>query len=328
MNIRLHFLYLTRSPLSHIAETISTSSFLVEHPIIQSDGTVERVFSYSGNAVRGQWRDLSAVYLLDKLGGAKVSVEAFHLLFAGGAIGGEQQTDIAAARKLRDSLPHLSLFGGGVGNQILSGKLRVSCLYPVCAEAMPCLPSDLGAAASRISYKAITFEQQFSRKDDSKDARLLPHVIPDAEKLLDGPKAKKKADSRGDDIDESKTQQRMMAELVAPGVHLYGECDCLGVSEVELGCLVAALHMFGRSPVLGGQGNKGHGRVTVDVRFADLDSGETGDFLSIKAGAPPLLASVAESAKAAYDQHLRAQYDQLLAASGSEIKQLLGAVPA
>ncbi len=324
MNIRLSFLYLTRSPLSHIAETISTSSFLVEHPIIQPDGSVERVFSYSGNAVRGQWRDLSAVYLLEKLGSPQVPPDGFHLLFSGGAIGGEQQTDIAAARKLRSALPHLSLLGGGVGNQILSGKLRVSCLYPVCAEAMPCLPDDLLAAAERIRYKALTFEQQFSRKDDSKDVKLIPYIIQDAEKLLAGPKAKKKTDSKSDD-DEDKTQQRMLAELVAPGVHLYGECDCLGVSEVELGCLVAALHMFGRSPVLGGQGNKGHGRVTVDVRYTDLDSGESGDFLSIKAGAPPLLAGKAESAKAAYDQHLRAQYDQMLAANGGEIKQLLGA---
>lgn len=321
MNARLSFLYLTRSPLSHIGESISTHTFLVEQPIIQPDGRIENIFAYSGNAVRGQWRDLSAVYLLEKLGHARIPLEVFHLLFAGGKIGGDQKTDIAAARRLREALPHLSVFGGGVGNQILAGKLRVGCLYPVCTEAMPVLPGDLHDRARQCEYRGLTYQQSFSRKDDSKDVRLLPHLIPDADQLLLGDAGKKPKQ----DSDEVATQMRMTAELLAPGVHLWGEVDCLDVSEVELGCLTAAIHAFSRSPVLGGQGSKGHGRVSVDVRYNNLDTGESCDFLSIKAGEMPLLATRAEQAKASYDQFLKSQYDAMLASNETEIKKLLSA---
>lgn len=319
MNIRLQLLYLTRSPLSHISEALSTTSFLVEQPIIQPDGRIESVFSYSGNAVRGAWRDLSATYLLEKLGNARVPLQMFHLLFSGGAIGGEQKTDIAAARKIRQALPHLSIFGGGVGNQILSGKLRVSCLYPICLEAIPVLPDEFHDRARQIEYRGLTYQQSFSRKDDSKDVRLNQHLIPDTETLLLEGKKSKKSD------DDVATQMRMTSELLVPGVHLYGETDCLDVSDVELGCLVSALHAFSRSPVLGGQGNKGHGRVSLDVRYTNLDTGESGDFMQIKAAGLPLLAEPAERAKAAYDQHLREQYDALLAGTQTEIRSLLSA---
>lgn len=319
MNIRLSQLFLTRAPLSHIGDSISTQTFLVEQPIIQPDGRMESVFSYSGNAWRGGLRDLSATYLLEKLGNARVPLDTFHLLFSGGKIGGTQVTDIAAARKLRQALPHLSIFGGGVGNQILAGKLRVSCLYPVCLEAIPVLPDEFHERARMIEYRGLTYQQSFSRKDDSKDVRLIPHLIPDTETLLlEGKKAKKNED-------EVATQMRMTSELLAPGVHLYGEIDCMDVSDVELGCLVAAIHAFSRSPVLGGQGNKGHGRVSLDVRYTNLDTGESGDFLSIKAAGMPLLAEPAERAKTAYDQHLRDQYDALLGSQQSEIRQLLSA---
>jgi hypothetical protein len=318
-NYRLSFLYLTRSPLSHISEALSTTSFLVESPIIQPDGRIENVFQYSGNAVRGQWRDLSATYLLERLGNARVPLHMFHLLFSGGAISGEQKTDIAAARRMREALPHLSLFGGGVGNQILAGKLRVSCLYPVCVEAIPVLPEELHEPARLIEYRGITYQASFTRKDDTKDVRLIPHLTGDDTALLESGEKKKKIDS------DVSTQMRMTSELLAPGVHLFGEVDCLDVSEVELGCLTAAIHAFSRSPVLGGQGNKGHGRVSVDVRYTNLDNGDKGDFLSIKAAGMPLLAPIAEQAKQSYDQHLRAQYDALLSSQSSEIRQLLSA---
>lgn len=40
----------TRSPLSHIMETISIGSLLNERPIIQENGEVVNVFCYNANA--------------------------------------------------------------------------------------------------------------------------------------------------------------------------------------------------------------------------------------------------------------------------------------
>lgn len=320
-NVRLFGLFALRSPLSHIQETLSTTSYLVQEPILQPDGAIEEVFSYSGNAWRGHLRDLAATYMLESLGSPRLPLDAFHLLFSGGRIGGEQVVDIERARVYRRTIPMLALWGGGVGNQILPGKIRVSNCYPLCVEALPVLPREHAEAASRVSYRSLIFEKSFSRKDDAKDDRLsafLPE-IPVAG-LLPGvvaPRSRTRDDGPAD-------QMRMTAELLAAGARLYTEIDVLDASEVELGALVSALHLFSRSPHIGGQANKGHGRVTLDYRYLDLDSGETGAFLSVADG-PALLAPPAADAKASYDQYLRQQYDAMLAEQGGELRRLLGA---
>ena len=139
-NYRIYGCFKTKSPLSHISESISTNSYLVQDPILQPDGEIEEVFAYNGNAWRGQLRDLSATYLLEKLG-MKVDLDAFHLLFSGGKIGGDQSIDIAKAKLMRKVVPHISIFGGGIGTQIMQGKLKVGSSYPRCVEALPVLHS-------------------------------------------------------------------------------------------------------------------------------------------------------------------------------------------
>ena len=258
-----------------------------------------------------------AVDFFDQLGNAAVPLDAFHLLFSGGRIGGEIKTDVARMREIRRAVPHIALLGGGVSNQILPGKIRVSDSLPVCREAIPALPESLHDEAGRVSYRGLAFERSFSRMDDGKNPKLLPYIRSAAD-LLDGPaEAKGKKDGPAD-------QMRMTCELLAPGVRLYTEIDCLDVSEVELGCLTAALHRFSRSPHIGGQSNRGHGRVALDYDLMDLDTGAVQPFLRVADG-PAALAPPAEAAKSAYDQHLREVYNQALDQHAGEIKVLLGA---
>lgn len=66
--IRLSGVFTLRAPLSHLGETISASAYLAEDTILQPDGGTEKVFAYSGNAWRGQLRDLIASYMLDNIG--------------------------------------------------------------------------------------------------------------------------------------------------------------------------------------------------------------------------------------------------------------------
>lgn len=313
-HVKLIGTFTTRSPLSHIGETISTGSYLVQEPILQPDGGIEEVFCYSGNAWRGQLRDLSATYMLANLKTA-VPLEAFHLLYSGGRIGGEQKVDIGAARQMRAVIPHVSIFGGGIGNQILPGKLRVSNAYPICAEAMPALPDSQHERAVNISYRGLTFEKEFSRKDDAKDERLTPYVANVETLLIEGKESKREGPA---------DQMRMRAELLIAGVSLWTEIECLDVTDVELGCLAAALHEFAKSPHIGGQANKGHGLVSLRYQLLDMDTGDKVDFLRVD-GELAKLGRAAEEAKAAYDDHLRALYDQMLESKGGEIKQLLGA---
>lgn len=312
MNIRLSGIFTLRAPLSHIGESISTTAYLVQEPLMQPDGSIEEVFCYSGNAWRGQLRDLSAGYMLERLGNARVPLDTFHLLFSGGRIGGEQVVDIPAAMRLREAVPHISIFGGGIGNQILAGKLRVGNCYPICAEAAVALPSGL---RTDRSYRGMTFEKSFSRRDDARDGSKSAFLPPPDRVLLEGA-TRAREDGPAD-------QMRMSVELLAAGVELYTEIDALDVSEIELGCLTAALHAFSRSPHIGGQANKGHGKVGLNYQIMDLDTGEVQPFARVEDG-PALLAPPAQSAIAAYDQHLRAQYDAMLAEQGGQMRALLG----
>jgi hypothetical protein len=316
---RLHGIFTLRSPLSHIGETISTQTYLVQEPVIQPDGSIEEVFAYNGNAWRGALRDAAAAYMLDRLAAedsphARVPIDIFHLLFTGGRIGGEQQVDIEQARRFRSAVPMISLWGGGIGNQILAGKLRVSNSYPVCAEAAPVLPAALHKQALKLPYASITFEKSFSRMDDARREdlrRYLPSTAPSDEL------------QRSSDVAD---QMRMTTELVAAGVQLYTEIDILDASNVELGALVSALTYWSRSPHLGGQANKGHGKAWLDYRVTDLQSGQTQPFFSINDATAPLVSVSAQSARDDYDAHLLALYDQMLATQAPDLRALLGGV--
>lgn len=327
MDVRLEGWFRLKSPLSHIGESISTVSYLSQEPIKQDNGDFEEVFCYSGNAWRGQLRDLAAAYMLTALQAVPLQLDVFHLLFAGGGIGGEQSVDLAGARAYRRAIPLIALWGGGVVNQVLPGKLRVSNAYPVCREAIPVLLHTPEEQAARVSYRTMTFEKSFSRKDDAKDERLngflaLPDPAPRQAALPDGDAPPAKAGRKRGDAPA--TQMRMTVELLAAGVQLETHIDALDVNEVELGCLVSALHGFARSPHIGGQANRGHGLVDLAYELHDRATGEVRPFVAIVGGRLSLMPA-AEQALVAYDAHLRRVYDEFLSDHAGPIRALLGA---
>lgn len=317
---RIHGLFTLRSPLSHIGESISTQTYLVQEPIIQPDGTIEEVFAYNGNAWRGALRDHAASYMLDRLADdasdhARVPIDIFHLLFTGGRIGGDQSIDIDQARRLRAAIPMLSLWGGGVGNQIMAGKLRVSSAYPLCREAIPVLPDRLHARAERLPYAGITFEKSFSRMDDGRREDLRRY-LPPSQSSEPEPSRREVAD-----------QMRMTTELVAPGTQLYTEIDILDASQIELGALVSALYRWADSPYLGGQANKGHGKVSLEYTMSEPgQSGSERVFFSVSSDGLRCISGPAQSALDAYGAHLLALYNDMLEAQSPDLRALVGAV--
>lgn len=330
-NIRILQRFIVKSPLSHIGESISTESYLSENMILQPDGSVEPVFAYSGNAWRGQLRDLAATYMLEHLENPTLALDSFHLLYSGGAIGGTQKTDISQIRAYRRLIPMISLLGGGVGNQILPGKMRVSELYPVCIEAPASLyPADDDLRRT-VSYRSLTMEKSFTRTDDAKNP-AYDHIIqrpaePETP-AIEGAQASflpdEKPKTKAKESNEPAQQMRFTSELIIPGTILHGHIDLLDVTEVELGCFVAALHTFSRSPHIGGQASRGHGQVGLKTIMLDLDTGEMIEPFVLVDGSA-VLSDRAQQAKNAYDAHVRDIYDGMLAENGAEIKALIGA---
>lgn len=309
---RIETLFTLLQPLSHIGESESTHSFLNTTTVV-NDGDPVEVFFYSGNAIRGMFRDCGARYLLDKLG-IQVPIKTFHLLFSGGSIGGDQSVDIDQARLLRKTLPFLSVFGGGVGNQILDGKIKQTHAYPVCLETNHIIPSYIDK--SNFSWRQLSGDVEFSRKDDEKNENIRPLYLATSDEslLLDGEKGKKKKEKDG-----PATQMRYTIEYMAAGNKLWHRIDLI-CTEIELGAFVSAIHEWQRQPYLGGKSGAGFGLVTAEMDLIAEEGRETfaqiqSEYLS--------LGTVAEEAKQAYDKHLKDLYDKFLVENNDELVSLL-----
>lgn len=314
------------APLSHIGEVLGTDSYLAEHKIVGPDGRPVECFVYSGNAFRGQLRDLGTVYMLRKLGSPQISLEAFQLLFSGGTLSEEHSIDIAQARLYRKLIPLLAVLGGGVGNQILRGKACVGAMYPLCAECQHVLPERL-RDPDAPSYRLWTQELSFTRMDDAKNESLRQYLLDPDRPALPKPEqqtfvaGEKKTEGRK----EPKQQMRYTVECLAAGSRLYQRIDLLDCSQVELGAFVSCLAEFSRAPYLGGMSRMGFGLCEAQWMYLDLDTGETGHFVEVGREQRYLPGPRAAEAQQAYDRFLLDLYDRMLEAKGAEIKALLGA---
>jgi CRISPR type IV-associated protein Csf2 len=293
--------------------------------IIGPDGQPVEAFVYSGNAFRGQLRDLAAMYMTEKLGGITYNPDVFYLLFSGGSLGGAQSVDIDQARMYRRNVPMLSVFGGGVGNQILTGKLKCGAMYPLVAECQRILPAHL-RSEDAPSWRQWTFEKSFTRMDDAKNENLRKYLVgapalPGAEQqaLLSGetpaPEKKKEKDPP--------QQMRYTVEMLAAGAVLYQRIDLCDMSDLELGAFVSALVEFSKHSYIGGKSGTGHGLCEVEYTWRPAGAKESsGKFLSVDTDCL-WLSKPAEDAKGIYDDFLVRIYEQYLEGHADELTKLL-----
>ena len=261
--MKIETIYTLQQPLSHIGESESTVSFL-NTIRIAVNGKVEEVFALTGNSIRGTLRDCAARHLLDRLN-AKVGKKEFNILFSGGNISGSMSTDIDQAKKYRELLPVISLFGAGVGNQILAGKMTQGFALPVCLETKEIVPDIdyIKGELKNVSWKNLTGTINFTRFDDSKNVNYQGYM---------------REDNDNTDKDSASTQMRYEVEYLVPGSQLYHIINLCTGTDIELGAFVAALEEFSRSPVLGGMGGKGFGLCEAELIadgefFAKIENG-------------------------------------------------------
>lgn len=246
MKIRVS--YKATAPISHIGETASIGSYF---NTIQTSGGKLPVIT--ANSVRGTLRDCGAKYLLDMIG-VKVGKEIFHVLFSGGNINGTMKQDVKKNISVRQHFPFVSLFGGGLGDMIMSGKMSVGNLYPVCKETYEMLGCDY----TDTSWKSLIDEIEFTRTDDGKNDLL-------AEKYISDNTEAKKA--------KASTQMRYSVQYMAQGtefvqdIYLFDNCI-----DEELGALFSAFIEWFKRPILGGMSNKGFGSFDAEVTSDVSDS--------------------------------------------------------
>ncbi len=263
--------YKLTSPVSHIGEVASTGSYF--QTILTQGGRLPVI---TGNAVRGCLRDAAASHLLNKIG-KKVSIEIFNVLFSGGNISGSSKDDIERAKMVREHFPIVSVFGGGLGTMIMSGKIMSGFLYPVCDEAAEML----GIEPDGTSWRNIIDEIEFTRTDDGKNDVLNNYV----DKNSSGEPTKDK---------QASTQMRFSVQYMAAGTSLRQSMVLVNESMLEFGALLNAFAEWFRKPArLGGMSAKGFGAFDAVITDENGVSIMTlkNDELAVSADARDLIAA-------------------------------------
>ena len=238
--MKLRIKYAMTAPVSHIGEVASTGSYF--QTIKTSTGRLPII---TANSIRGILRDNGAKYLLDNLG-TKVSKEIFHVLFSGGNLNGTMKNDVAKAKAVREHFPFISLFGGGLGDMIMAGKMAVGNLYPLVAETY----ETLGEPMTDVSWKNLIDEIEFTRTDDGKDDVLAEYI----ENVEEEKKAK------------ASTQMRLSVQYMAKGTEFVQDIHFFdNVTPLEMGAFYSAIVEWFKLPKIGGMASKGFGTFSATV---------------------------------------------------------------
>jgi len=318
------------SPLSHIGENLGTTTHFSRQAIVGPDGKRVECFAHSGNGFRGHFRDDGVKHLLRALGSPNLPPKPFHLLFGGGTMTGEFVVDIDLARRLREALPLLSLFGAATGNHIMPGKWNTGILWPICAETQRLLPAYLRNPEAPSCRTWIT-ELNFSRKDDGKDERLTRHMLPGAtgQLALGGaePTPKKRGKGKpsddGEAGDEPAQQMRYTVQALAAGGELFQRIHVLDATELEFGALMSCFSEWSQAPYLGGNNAKGLGLVAGEWTYQTGEMDEPAPLVSAGPGefAPK---NAGKEALDRYDAYLLDAYERYISGNAPEIRQALG----
>lgn len=304
------------SSISHIGESHGIAAKLRREKIVQADGSVEEVPVISGNSIRGILRDRGMLQMLAVLGyGVNretgevrgLSLPAFYFLFSGGALTKDagRGIDVDAARRWRDLIPLVALFGGAMGNQIMPGKAKIGKAIPICAETEHLVPERFRNGIAAASIWDLCQEEAYTRRDDEKSESLRQLISPSVRGLLEAEASARRAKAATDEDVAGETgqkqQMRYYVETLAAGTRLFWEVALDDVTGLEFEAFCATLAEFSRFPYLGGKGGVGHGKVSIQFdRWVNIDPrlAPQGTELSFALGTQ-------------YMQHLREQGDSI-----------------
>ena len=184
------------SPLAHGDDHKTGNATLFRRrSVIYPGGGVVQVPFYAGNALRGQLRDLLAADFLTRLGFTTRTHELakwfFSALYSGGVLqesGAETQKIMTQLnpteghRRVRTMLPHLSLLGMSVGNQVLSGRFDMGDLRPECRE----WGYDAPPAQRMLDWEYLTRRDDREVKDDDHEGMIAITEVLQAGVVLRG----------------------------------------------------------------------------------------------------------------------------------------------
>lgn len=239
------------SPMAHGSDQKSGNVTLFRRqPAVDCrTGRIEQVPFLSGNAIRGQWRDMVMGRWLDMLGvaWADVPTARAHALLAGGSVeSGADSTMVnaGARRDARRACPPLDLFGGVIEQQIMHGRLRVHDASLVCREQ------------AWLVHSSVSPDT---------DLNTFANGLPPSSECT---RLRQKVRNAHREIDNSDGIQMLVnVEHLIPGtrmVHSFQLWGLDGVSEVTKSCMADLLDQFALSSIVGAMSSSGCGRISID----------------------------------------------------------------
>lgn len=308
-----------QTSISHIGNAYGVNARLRREKVIQPDGSVEEVPVISGNSIRGILRDRGMLHMLRTLGYGVdettgqvqgLSLAAFYFLFSGGALTKDagRGIDVDEARRWRNAIPLVALFGGAMGNQIMPGKVKVGKAIPICQETIHLIPERF-VTGKEQSVWDMCQEEAYTRRDDEKNEHLRQLISPEVRMLLEAGAAQKRAKAGTDEDVAGETgqhqQMRYYVETLAAGTRLFWDMTLDDVTDLEFDALCVTLAEFSRFPFIGGKSGVGHGKVAIHFD----------KWIEIDPRVSPTGRELAQAAGAQYLQHLREQ--------GQKIRELI-----
>ncbi len=122
-------------PISHGDARLGTTTMLRTVKVVQTDGSNLSVPHVSGNSLRGRLRRISADLWWKAAGNPQLLPEQFRVIYQGGSLN-KSQKKISSQQvaEIRETNPHLALFGFSGSGRIVQGKSYISGLMLICKE--------------------------------------------------------------------------------------------------------------------------------------------------------------------------------------------------
>lgn len=236
------------APLCHGSDTKAGNATLFRRmDIISDDGSLIRMPFYSGNAFRGEMRDMLADHFLDSLGivpnrtKPPIALWFFYVLYSGGALeddskaakmisselGGNGAIKAEGIYRFRDTIPGLSLIGCALGNRILPGRVSFIDYLPECVEC----GNGNKTSAELMGWTYITRREDYEGHETGENKSMIAN-----------------------------TECMKSGSVLRGGINMFHH-----ISDLEKSALGCGLNLMIKRGYIGAESSRGHGKVKIEI---------------------------------------------------------------
>ncbi len=276
-----------RSPYVHSSSVKGNTSLFMSEKLCDPEDPQAphiNVPCITGNSLRHAFRNALFILTGRLLGQDGAELEslaepALHYLLGGGNMGKAAATlDVAGYREICRLFPWVSLFGGGLGQDILPGKLEVSFGYLCCEEnawRIAKLSKAMGEYASQCHPANDYLERRVLTKPDPRRSALAPHLMrPDEYEAFDS--TRNRTGKENEESGEDDPRSLAFYQTIVSGSRFVWTVGGSFLTPLEHSMIICGLYTLAYYHRLGAKKGSGHGVVDLDV------VGATGDIQPVQ----------------------------------------------